>query len=37
MNQKDKNDIIHLLSLLLQDKKPEAILFIKTIRLENDF
>ena len=37
MNQKDKNDIMHLQSLLLQNKKQEAILFIKTIRLENDF
>lgn len=37
MNQKDKADLLTLLSLLLQDKKQEAILFIKTIRLENDF
>ena len=37
MNQKDKNDIMHLQSLILEGKFNEALLFIKTIRLENDF
>lgn len=37
MNQKDKNDIMHLQSLILQNNIPEALLFIKTIRLEKDF
>jgi|14_taG_2_1085336.scaffolds.fasta_scaffold103927_2 hypothetical protein len=37
MNKKDKSDIMHLQSLALQGKINELLLFIKTIRLENDF
>ena len=36
-NKKDKSDIMHLQSLALQGKINELLLFIKTIRLENDF
>jgi len=37
MNQKDKKDLMHIQSLILEGKSKQAILFIKTIRLENDF